>query len=100
MAQAEQRLLFITGLGHSLRGTLITTWPLSSRIASLGHALPHTPQSMQRIAFMVCRVFVSPEMAETGHILLHKVQPLQAWVIVCAKLLPSEDVCCMIYKNK
>ena len=68
--------------GHSLRGKVRQTSPVSSRIASGGQTTPQAPQSMHRSASMTCSSFRVPEIASVGQRFVHAVQPMQVSIIV------------------
>jgi hypothetical protein len=73
--------VFIAGFGHSDRFTGEHFFPVLSKTAPLGQALPQTPQSTQRFSLIVCRLLFSPATAKTGQFFAQAPQPVQASLI-------------------
>src|SRR3990170_8442412 len=69
-------------LGHSLRGKVRQTSPISSRIDSGGQTTPQAPQSMHSSGSITWMVLRSPEIASVGQRLVQAVQPMQVSMIV------------------
>jgi hypothetical protein len=58
-------------------------------MAPLGHTMPQTPHSAQRMGLISWRIPFLPVMAKTGQSLEHTVQPVQLSLILYAVLLPA-----------
>ena len=78
--QAMQRSRSKRGFGQALLGMRCATAPAAVSTAPEGQTRPQAPHSMQREGSILCWIFLSPAMAETGQAFVQAVQPMQAVV--------------------
>ncbi len=72
----------MTGLGHFFRNRMrLTRFRSASNTAPWGQIRPQAPQSKHNCSITRCALLRNPDMAPTGHTLVHTAQPMHLSVM-------------------